>query len=63
MEPHLTRFEGLDLLERRSVREVIRENKAESGLEGFCMQYDALDHILKRINSRKKIGGKDYESR
>lgn len=62
LEPHLTRFEGLELLERRAVKEIIRENRAEDGAEAFHMQYNALNHILERIDRRKKNGGKDYDS-
>lgn len=56
LEPHLTRFEGLEQLERRAVQEMIRENMAENGTEAFSMQYHALNRILERIGSRKKGG-------
>ena len=49
-------------MERRAVKEIIRENRAEDGAEAFRMQYNALNHILERIDRRKKNGGKDYES-
>ncbi len=49
LEPHLVLFDGLSLLERRKAETVIGKNKAESGLDAFRIQRDALERILENI--------------
>lgn len=48
LEPHLVLFDGLGSLERKEADEIVKENKAESGLEAFRMQYGGLENILER---------------
>lgn len=46
LEPHLVLFDALQFLERKAAADVIKENKAEDGTEGYRMQYEALQAIL-----------------
>lgn len=46
LEPHLVLFDSLQLLEQKAATDVIRENKAKDGADGYRMQYDALQSIL-----------------
>ena len=49
LEPHLVLFATLQSLEVVDATEVISENKATDGAEGYAMQYNALCKILKAI--------------
>lgn len=49
LEPHLVLFDTLQSLETTDATEVISENKAKDGAEGYAMQYHALCDILKSI--------------
>ena len=49
LEPHLVLFATLQSLEVVDATEVISENKAKDGAEGYTMQYNALCDILKAI--------------
>ena len=49
LEPHLVLFATLQSLEVVDATEVISENKAKDGAEGYAMQYNALCDILKAI--------------
>ena len=49
LEPHLVLFATLQSLEVADAAEVISENKAKDGAEGYAMQYHALCDILKAI--------------
>ena len=49
LEPHLVLFDALASLETTAAENVIKENKAKNGAEGYAMQYHALCDILKRI--------------
>lgn len=49
LEPHLVLFATLQSLEVVDATEVISENKAKDGAEGYGMQYHALCDILKTI--------------
>ena len=49
LEPHLVLFATLQSLEVVDATEVISENKAKDGAEGYTMQYNALCQILKAI--------------
>ena len=49
LEPHLVLFATLQSLEVVDAAEVISENKAKDGAEGYAMQYNALCRILKAI--------------
>ena len=49
LEPHLVLFATLQSLEIVDAAEVISENKAKDGAEGYTMQYNALLDILKSI--------------
>ena len=46
LEPHLVLFDALQSLERKAATDVIRENKAKDGADGYRMQYEALQEIL-----------------
>lgn len=46
LEPHLVLFDTLQSLEVVDATEVISENKAKDGAEGYAMQYNALKEIL-----------------
>lgn len=46
LEPHLVLFDSLASLETTDAKNVIKENKAKDGAEGYKMQYDALCNIL-----------------
>lgn len=50
LEPHLVLFDSLASLETTAAENVIKENKAKDGAEGYGMQYHALCEILKAIN-------------
>lgn len=49
LEPHLVLFDTLASLETEAAENVIKENKAKDGAEGYSMQYHALLDILNRI--------------
>ena len=49
LEPHLVLFATLQSLEVVDAAEVISENKAKDGAEGYAMQYNALCQILKAL--------------
>ncbi len=49
LEPHLVLFATLQSLEVVDATEVISENKAKDGAEGYAMQYNALQNVLKDI--------------
>lgn len=49
LEPHLVLFATLQSLEVVDATEVISENKAKDGAEGYEMQFNALRDILKAI--------------
>lgn len=49
LEPHLVLFATLQSLEVVDATEVISENKAKDGAEGYAMQYHALCRILEQI--------------
>ena len=49
LEPHLVLFATLQSLEIVDATEVISENKAKDGAEGYTMQYNALRDILNNI--------------
>lgn len=49
LEPHLVLFDTLQSLETVDASEVISENKAKDGAEGYEMQYNALCRILETI--------------
>ncbi len=49
LEPHLVQFDSLKSLELEDVSEIIKEDKAENGFEGFKMQLEALTNILNKI--------------
>ncbi len=49
LEPHLVLFATLQSLEVVDASEVISENKAKDGAEGYAMQYNALCEVLKAI--------------
>lgn len=49
LEPHLVLFDALQSLEQKAAADVIKENKAKDGADGYRMQYEALQGILSRI--------------
>lgn len=49
LEPHLVLFDSLQSLEQKAAGDVIRENKAKDGADGYRMQYEALQAILAEI--------------
>ena len=49
LEPHLVLFDSLASLETTASENIIKENKAKDGAEGYAMQYNALCEILKQI--------------
>ena len=49
LEPHLVLFATLQSLEVVDATEVISENKAKDGAEGYAMQYNALKDVLANI--------------
>lgn len=49
LEPHLVLFDSLKDLELEDVNQVIKDNKNLDGKEGYKLQYDALNKILKNI--------------
>lgn len=49
LEPHLVMFDSLQDLELEAASDVIKEDKAKDGAEGYKMQYDALIDLLKEI--------------
>ena len=53
LEPHLVLFATLQSLEVVDASEVISENKAKDGAEGYEMQFNALRNILSQINLYK----------
>lgn len=46
LEPHLVLFDSLQSLETTDAANIIKENKAKDGAEGYAMQYRALREIL-----------------
>ncbi len=51
LEPHLVLFDSLASLETTDAKNIIKENKAKDGAEGYAMQYHALCDILNEIAS------------
>jgi sugar phosphate isomerase/epimerase len=49
LEPHLVLFDSLASLETTDAKNIIKENKAKDGAEGYTMQYRALCEILDQI--------------
>ncbi len=49
LEPHLVMFDSLQSLELEDAGDVIKEDKAKDGAEGYQMQFDALNEILDKI--------------
>lgn len=49
LEPHLVLFDSLASLETTEAENIIKENKAKDGAEGYAMQYHALCNILDQI--------------
>lgn len=49
LEPHLVLFDSLASLETTAAENIIKENKAKDGAEGYGMQYRALREILQEI--------------
>lgn len=49
LEPHLVLFDALASLETTAAENIIKENKAKDGAEGYTMQYRALQGILDTI--------------
>lgn len=49
LEPHLVLFDALASLETTAAENIIKENKAKDGAEGYAMQYHALCNILEAI--------------
>lgn len=49
LEPHLVLFDALQSLETENAENIIKENKAKDGAEGYSMQYHALIDILDSI--------------
>lgn len=49
LEPHLVKFASLQSLEKESVENIIKEDLAENGFEGYKMQLNALNNIIKKI--------------
>ncbi len=49
LEPHLVLFDSLASLETTDAKNIIKENKAKDGAEGYAMQYRALCGILDEI--------------
>ncbi len=49
LEPHLVLFDTLQSLEIEDAKDVIAENKAKDGAEGYTMQYTALKNILDKF--------------
>lgn len=49
LEPHLVLFDALASLETTAAENIIKENKAKDGAEGYTMQYNALCGILEQI--------------
>lgn len=52
LEPHLVLFDSLASLETTDAKNIIKENKAKNGAEGYKMQYDALCKILDNLTSK-----------
>lgn len=46
LEPHLVLFAGLQALEKEGAEQIIKENLAKNGADGYRMQYNALCNIL-----------------
>lgn len=49
LEPHLVLFDALASLETTAAENIIKENKAKDGAEGYTMQFRALRGILDSI--------------
>ncbi len=49
LEPHLVLFDALASLETTDAENIIKENKAKDGAQGYTMQYQALCEILATI--------------
>ena len=54
LEPHLVLFDALQSLETENAENIIKENKAKDGAEGYSMQYHALIDILDSIEKSTK---------
>ena len=51
LEPHLVLFDSLQYLEKEDAADVIKQNKAANGAEGYAMQFHALNEILACIEN------------
>lgn len=51
LEPHLVIFASLKSLETKDTKDIIKENKYESGAEAYAAQYHALLGILAQIGA------------
>lgn len=49
LEPHLVLFDTLQSLEVKAADEVIKEDKAKDGADGYRMQYEAVTEILDEL--------------
>lgn len=49
LEPHLVLFSSLQSLETANAKDIIKENKCNTGAEAYAAQYHALTAILNRI--------------
>lgn len=49
LEPHLVLFSSLQSLETANAKDIIKENKYNTGAEAYAAQYHALVQILNRI--------------
>lgn len=49
LEPHLVLFSSLQSLETANAKDIIKENKYNTGAEAYAAQYHALTAILNRI--------------
>ena len=56
LEPHLVLFDTLQSLEIEDAKDVISQDKAKNGAEGYAMQYRALRDILNRFNNKESKG-------
>lgn len=49
LEPHLAIFKGLEALELKNAKDIIKKDLASSGEEAYTWQYEALKQILSEI--------------
>lgn len=57
LEPHLVLFEALADLELDDAKQIIKEDKAKNGADGYAMQYHGLCQILKSIVPHINVTG------